>query len=489
MRFLLLIPIVAFAQAPPPTQWDVRQNGAPTSGCSSSQDVGKRYSRINAAATNATLYVCSNTGASTYAWALTGGTPDTSVYLTRATDQAGTDRYCRSTTGNDTYVCSVTPALTAYTRGMIVSLDPDTANTLTASININSLGAVQILTRDGSALATGDIVANRGASLYYNGTTFSLMGSSAVTCGVTAGTGVTIVACEVAIDTAVTQTRLGNQAGTSVYARSTTGNDTYIAALTPTLTAYTRGGCLTLDADTGNTLTATINVDALGVKSILNRTGAALATGDITANKPIQICYDGTQYIIQGDGGGASASPVTQWWCPMDNCTSTRSTVFTLAAANRTYFWRFYADRDRYVRRIGFPGTPIANTHVYGIYDAAGTTLLASCNSASTGVNPSGGFQVCDIGSQYTLVSGTEYMLVLATDGTTSATYCASPDIAYELNFLFGSQPSYYPSSRALFGYGANSASGSTTSMILPATMGAFTAANQCFPQIVFLPN
>jgi hypothetical protein len=63
-----------------------------------------------------------------------------------------------------------------------------------------------------------------------------------------------------------------------------------------------------LDPDTGNTLTATIDVDTLGAKSILNRAGAALSTGDITANKPITICYDGTQYIIQGDGGGGGGS-------------------------------------------------------------------------------------------------------------------------------------------------------------------------------------
>jgi hypothetical protein len=63
-----------------------------------------------------------------------------------------------------------------------------------------------------------------------------------------------------------------------------------------------------LDPDTANTLTATIDVDTLGAKSILNRAGAALSTGDITANKPITICYDGTQYIVQGDGGGGATT-------------------------------------------------------------------------------------------------------------------------------------------------------------------------------------
>ena len=103
---------------------------------------------------------------------------------------------------------------------------------------------------------------------------------------------------------AVAQSAL--QAGTTNYLRSTTGNDTYTGNLTPALTAYTRGGCIVLDADTANTGAATVNVDSLGAKSILNRAGSALANGDITANKPITICYDGTQFIIQGDGGAGA---------------------------------------------------------------------------------------------------------------------------------------------------------------------------------------
>lgn len=103
---------------------------------------------------------------------------------------------------------------------------------------------------------------------------------------------------------AVGATKAAVQAGTYIYCRSTTGNDAYTCGVTPALTAYTTGGCLVLNADTGNTTTATVNVDSLGAKSILNRAVGALATGDITANAPITICYDGTQYIIQGDGAG-----------------------------------------------------------------------------------------------------------------------------------------------------------------------------------------
>lgn len=122
----------------------------------------------------------------------------------------------------------------------------------------------------------------------------------------TAGTGITITDggaggnATIAADTAVMLSRATDQAGTGRYCRSTTGNDTYTCTLTPTLTAYTRGMCLALDADTANTGTATVNVDTLGAKSILGRSGGALSNADVPANRPVTICYDGTQFIQQG---------------------------------------------------------------------------------------------------------------------------------------------------------------------------------------------
>jgi len=108
---------------------------------------------------------------------------------------------------------------------------------------------------------------------------------------------------------AVTSSSL--QEGSAQWCRSTTGNDTYACNLTPALLAYTRGGCLVLDADTANTGAATINVQSLGAKSVLNRAGGALSDGDITADKPITVCYDGTQFVIQGDGGGGGGGSGT----------------------------------------------------------------------------------------------------------------------------------------------------------------------------------
>lgn len=157
-----------------------------------------------------------------------------------------------------------------------------------------------------------DCVGTAGAVASANILVTSLDGTLTNERVITAGTGIGFVdggagsTFTVSVDTAVMLSRATDQAGTDAYCRSTTGTDTYTCALTPTLTAYTRGGCLVLDGDTANTGAATVNVDTLGAKSILTRVSGALLDGDIPANKPTRICYDGTQFIVQGGSGNVS---------------------------------------------------------------------------------------------------------------------------------------------------------------------------------------
>jgi hypothetical protein len=91
-----------------------------------------------------------------------------------------------------------------------------------------------------------------------------------------------------------------------------------------------------LDADTGNTGTATVAVNGLTAQSIANRAGGALANNDITANKPITLCYDGTQYIVQGDGGGGGGGNIatdTLWDAKGDLAAATGADAAVRVAA------------------------------------------------------------------------------------------------------------------------------------------------------------
>lgn len=83
--------------------------------------------------------------------------PDTSVLLSRATDQANTDKFCHSTAANQTLSCALNPTLTTYTTGQCFTVISDSNNVVSAAttLNINTLGALNVYSPTGTALSTG----------------------------------------------------------------------------------------------------------------------------------------------------------------------------------------------------------------------------------------------------------------------------------------------------------------------------------------------
>jgi hypothetical protein len=67
---------------------------------------------------------------------------------------------------------------------------------------------------------------------------------------------------------------------------------------TPAFTAYATGMVVTFKADVANTAGATLNVNALGAKTLVDRTGTALETGAILAGQMVQAAYDGTNFQV-----------------------------------------------------------------------------------------------------------------------------------------------------------------------------------------------
>lgn len=231
---------------------------------------------------------------------------------------------------------------------------------------------------------------------------------------VTAGTGITVVGSTVSADTAVMQSRATAQAGTSTYCRSTTGNDTYTCALTPTLTAYTTGMCLLLNPDTANTGAATINVDALGAKSILAPNGGALANVDIPANKTVQICYDGTQFLLMG--GVATQSLGVAVGDPAGSALATGVLGYLVAASSCTIVgWDIVVDSgtatvDVWKVATGTAKPTVANTITAAAKPAISTgTAIASTTLTSWTTTISAG----DIlGFNLDATSGPKYITV-----------------------------------------------------------------------------
>ena len=88
----------------------------------------------------------------------------------------------------------------------------------------------------------------------------------------------------------------------------TTGSaNTYALTLTPALTAYTAFVGVTVQINAANTGASTINVNGLGAKSIRDSKGVALTAGKLVLNGVYTLRYDGTNFILQGEGGSGNA--------------------------------------------------------------------------------------------------------------------------------------------------------------------------------------
>ena len=83
--------------------------------------------------------------------------------------------YCSDAGVSDTYVCTVTTAPDSYTTGLTVIFKPNTSNTGAATLNINSLGAKNIVTSANGTPADNDLIAGRFYALVYDGTSLRIL--------------------------------------------------------------------------------------------------------------------------------------------------------------------------------------------------------------------------------------------------------------------------------------------------------------------------
>jgi hypothetical protein len=100
-----------------------------------------------------------------------------------------------------------------------------------------------------------------------------------------------------------------------------TGTNTLTALGVPTIQTYTTGAQYTFVAQNNNTGAVTINIDALGAKSLTKAGSVPLSAGDIVATAAYIILYDGTRFqlmtrtsasqLVVGTTAERPASPTT----------------------------------------------------------------------------------------------------------------------------------------------------------------------------------
>lgn len=85
--------------------------------------------------------------------------------------QSGSFNYAAAGGTADVITLSLSPAITAYSEGVVYCFQPSSNNaTTTPTLNINSVGAKTIVKRGSAALEAGDIVADEPALVVYNST-------------------------------------------------------------------------------------------------------------------------------------------------------------------------------------------------------------------------------------------------------------------------------------------------------------------------------
>lgn len=85
------------------------------------------------------------------------------------------------------------------------------------------------------------------------------------------------------------------------------GTNTKVITLNPAPTEYVEGMAISFKNTTANTGGTLINVNSLGAKEILKSNGSALASGNLKAGSIYTVRYNGTNFILQGEGGSGNA--------------------------------------------------------------------------------------------------------------------------------------------------------------------------------------
>jgi len=121
--------------------------------------------------------------------------------------------------------------------------------------------------------------------------------------------------------------------------------------LTPTFatTAYTAGLRLTFVAAASNTGATTVNVNSLGVKSVTNADGTALAASQITSGDLVTVRYTGSAFILE-----SSSRSVRN---PVSVATIAALKAQTAASNGQSFFVQgYYADGTAGVNNAGDGG-------------------------------------------------------------------------------------------------------------------------------------
>lgn len=81
----------------------------------------------------------------------------------------------------------------------------------------------------------------------------------------------------------------------------------YTVTLNPAMASYVEGVAVAVKINVSNTGASTININGLGAKSIRDAKGNTLTAGKLLANSIYTLRYNGSNFILQGEGASGNA--------------------------------------------------------------------------------------------------------------------------------------------------------------------------------------
>lgn len=222
------------------------------------------------------------------------------------------NNYAADAGSNDTYVITLSNVPASYVTGQKFVFKANTANTGTATLNVNSLGAKTIVRSDGTTLLTGDILANQIVEVIYNGTDMVMTSAPAGTANLVAG------AYPAGDGINITGVALKKESYTA--SGAITQNDTvYVSAANTVKSLYPSAMTTAASISTGPDHTVGLVFMPLSTSgNYLSFSGGVMSVSGIlyaqvrTINAGETNFSNGTEAIVYNTGNGVRAYSVTQ---------------------------------------------------------------------------------------------------------------------------------------------------------------------------------